>query len=162
MRRDREGAPHGCRGRIGQALDVEKSRADDQQDASSEQHAGAEMAMVTPVRACVTDDADDGGRRDERPFETLVRKMSKPKERQNAGERRQRHTVNGARRRHDDPGAVPAATGDSRGRCDAEHPVTLFITTGPVPHFLDRQPCRRHDRFLVLYEPSWGRLESFE
>ena len=162
MRRDREGASHRCGGRISQALEMEKSRADDQQDACGEQHTGAEMAMVTSIRTGVADDANDGRRRDEGPLETFVHEMSKPKERQNAGEKRQGHAVNGARRGDDDPRAIPATAGNSGGRSGAEHPATLSITTGPLKRLLDGRQCRSHDWFFVLYEPSWSRLESIE
>jgi len=162
MRRDREAATDCSRDRVGQAPEMEKPCREDQQHAGREEDAGTKMAMTAPIRARVGEETDQGRRRDKRPLNPLVRRMPESKEGQEAGHDGHHQTVNGTGCRDGDSSAIPSSSKRNRPRRGVEHPATLSIRIAGAPRVLDRRRQPHHDRFRVLYEPSWGRLESFE
>ena len=162
MRRNRKGAPNRGGGRIREAVKVKKSRRDDHEEAASEQQARTQVTMLPAIGSGVADQSDHGCRGDERPLDALVQKVPKSEERHEARDKRQAHAVNRAGRRNDNSSPLPARSTNDRTRGNVEHPVTLPAGIATALRVLDGRHRRNDDWFLVLYEPAWSRLESFE
>ena len=91
-RRGKEAADAQC-DRHENILRAAQSGHDDQAQPGYKQQARTCMTVVTNKRARVTDDAEEGGNSDHRPFESLIREMMKADERQQACDQRQQRTV---------------------------------------------------------------------
>ena len=154
MCRDRERASDRCGNWIGNALDVQRSHCENEQQSCRKEQTRSDVPVMSEIRPNVTHDSNERRRRDEEPLDAFVRESAQPDERQQTREQRERKTMNGTSSRDDDSNAIPARGAHGQTSSDITHGLTVSTAWKAAPRLLDGWCSPSHEWFVVQDELS--------